>query len=293
MVVASRAADEIDRVVAHVGVLESLWSRFIAASDISRINDAQGEVVDVAQPTLTLLTAMKAAWVDTCGWFDPCVLPQVVNAGFIPKQGGEAQSHLNLEGVSGELGGVRSLVVDAEHHTAQLEAGYVLDPGGIGKGLAVDLAVEASLQRGSEAILVNLGGDLRVSGDPQVLGTEFWGIDVEAAGDRDRSVLTLSLDQGAVATSSVTENRWVAGGVERHHLIDPSTRCPASSDVASATVIGSLAWKCEVFAKAALLMGSREGKAFVEARGFDVLIQRRDGTLSMSDSLRVACQEAW
>jgi thiamine biosynthesis lipoprotein len=50
----------------------------------------------------------------------------------------------------------------------KLDNAVRLDLGGIGKGHAVDVAVEALMQRGCRAGWVNAGGDLRVFGDAQL-----------------------------------------------------------------------------------------------------------------------------
>ena len=47
-----------------------------------------------------------------------------------------------------------------------------------------------------------------------------------------------------------------AGGQERHHLIDPWTGAPSTSDLTLAAVVAADAWAAEVLAKAVLLRGS-------------------------------------
>ena len=46
----------------------------------------------------------------------------------------------------------------------RLPAGAGFDPGGIGKGLAADLAVAEALTEGAAGVCVNLGGDVRLEG---------------------------------------------------------------------------------------------------------------------------------
>ena len=69
-----------------------------------------------------------------------------------------------------------------------------LDLGGIGKGHAVDVAVDALMQRGCRAGWVNAGGDLRVFGDAELPVSVR---DESAGGVRPFATLA----QGAFATS--------------------------------------------------------------------------------------------
>ncbi len=56
-----------------------------------------------------------------------------------------------------------------------------------------------------------------------------------------------------MATSGRDRRRWVRGGEEQHHLIDPSTGRPSVSDLVRVTVVAGSAADAEVLAKAAFL----------------------------------------
>ena len=66
-----------------------------------------------------------------------------------------------------------------------------------------------------------------------------------------------------MATSTTLKRRWRVNGEDRHHLIDPVTGGPSTTDLTHATVIAGEAWIAEVLAKAVLLRG--------RARAFDLL----------------------
>ena len=57
--------------------------------------------------------------------------------------------------------------------------------------------------------------------------------------------------------------RW---GAARHHVIDPRTGAPASSDLAEVSVLAPSAAEGEVLAKTALLLGSADAPAFLAGR---------------------------
>jgi thiamine biosynthesis lipoprotein len=121
-----------------------------------------------------------------------------------------------------------------------LGRGARLDLGGIAKGYAVDRAVAILAADGP--CLVNAGGDLAVAGGA-------WPVAVEG------TELTLELTAGALATSGRDRRTWQRGGEERHHLIDPATGRPATSELLRATVVAPTAVEAEVLAKVAFLTG--------------------------------------
>jgi thiamine biosynthesis lipoprotein len=75
---------------------------------------------------------------------------------------------------------------------------------------------------------------------------------------------SLSLSDEAVATSSLAHRRWQHHGRTAHHLIDPRTGAPAVTDLLSVTVIGSRLPDVEVHAKVALILGSQQGRTYLE-----------------------------
>jgi thiamine biosynthesis lipoprotein len=135
-----------------------------------------------------------------------------------------------------------------------------VDPGGIGKGLAADLVAVELLDAGAAGCLVNVGGDLRALGrSPTDAG---WVVTVPDPYRPGAELLRAALPEGGVATSSRLERRWRAGGIEVHHLIDPSTGAPANGDIVAATVVAAQAWEAEVLVKAITVGGTA---------GFDLL----------------------
>lgn len=165
----------------------------------------------------------------------------------------------------------------------QLTPGTAIDPGGIGKGLAADIVVDELTHAGVGAVLVNIGGDLRVGGC-NAPGGPAWNVAVEAVGDPGRHVATLALCTGAVATST-TERQTASGGEVHHHVIDPRTGCPAVSDLRAVTVVASTAWQADVHATAALVLGLAGGYEAVLHAGLDAVFQTAAGLVLLTPGL--------
>jgi len=257
---AAMALEGVDR-------LERLWSRFIADSEISRANASPGEPIAASPETIELVERAVQAWELTGGLFDPTVLGDLVELGYdrtfreletLPPQD-PAEAGLQAAGARGRP----EVTVDRGSSTITV-GDRGIDSGGIGKGLAADLAVRELLGAGVESAAVSVGGDVRVAGRVPDGG---WRIPVADAFS-DGWARTVVLDAGGVATSSTQVRRWPdeAGGWI-HHLVDPTTGCPSNSGVRSVTVAADEAWWAEVLAKAALVAGPERGGELIERAG--------------------------
>jgi FAD:protein FMN transferase len=241
--------------------LHRRWSRFDQASEVSRLNAAQGTPQRVSAETRALVACAALGWQRTGGRFDPTVHDAVVAAGYDRDFALMERLGPGAAEPTGSPPGCAGITVDDRAGTVHLPAGVRFDPGGIGKGLAADVTVGELLALGAEGVCVNLGGDLRVAGAGP--DGEGWRVDVPDP----RSGLPwgqLRLLEGAVATSSTCRS-WTRGGETLHHLIDPRTGTPAETGVRGATVVAATAWEAEVAAKAAVLAGPAGAAAAIAA----------------------------
>jgi FAD:protein FMN transferase len=253
--------------------LESRWSRFRDDSEVTLINREAGRPVRVSGATLALVErAIEGARV-TGGRYDPTVLRALERAGYdrsfelIDRKAATPWQPAEPLPVAG----YDRVMVDRSASTVTVPRGVGFDPGGIGKGFAADLVVEALLRDGATGACVNVGGDLRVEGESPSGGPWIAGVEHPT---RSRLAALLSIDRGAVATSTRTRRTW---GADRHHLIDPATGRPAATPVVSVTTIAAEGWQAEVLSKAAFLAGPAEGLALLEAHGAQGLVIDEDG----------------
>lgn len=267
--------DAIRDVVSFVEHLERCWSRFLADSDVSRINRlVDGGILSVDPSTITLLATMIEGHQATAGRFDPTVLRALVDNGY-------AASRLDPSLVTSvaPVGRIRATLHDLEldpvANTVTVPPGLALDPGGIGKGLAADLAVLALRDAGVDGALVGIGGDLAMSG--MAMDAAGWRVDVEHPHSSAGLLCPLVVSGGGVATSSTHSRRWIHDGVERHHQIDPTTSECSSTDLASVTVVASAGWAAEVHATAALAVGGERFVSYLEGHGLSGVAVVLDG----------------
>jgi len=111
---------------------------------------------------------------------------------------------------------------------------------------------------------VDAGGDLVVRGSQA--GGAPWTVGVQNPFALDLDLLVLTVRNGGVATSTTARRHWVREGQKQHHIIDPRTGSPAATGVTAVTVISRSVARSEVLAKTALLLGSTEGRAFLQAQ---------------------------
>ena len=273
---------QIDDVVAALDHLERCWSRFIPTSDISRINTMGGGRLAVDDSTITLLAAMVDGVQITEGRFDPTVLPALVTHGYATSRVDPSRSTLLSGHVSADAS-VSQLELDPVSGMVTVPEGLALDPGGIGKGLAADLAVARLIASGARGALVSIGGDLAMVGDPP--DDAGWLVDVEHPEPTDGILCSLAVSGGGVATSSTRSRRWTLDGIERHHQIDPKTSMPSTTDLATVTIIARCGWLAEIHASAAIACRSTGVLEYIARHGLSGIAVTDAGTVLVSPDL--------
>jgi thiamine biosynthesis lipoprotein len=228
---------DFDAAVAEFERLEQVMSRFRPTSELSQLN--RDGAIEASQDLAEVVELALSARDRTDGLFDPTVHDAVVGAGY-DRTFDELEPDLPTAATAARCGGA----VSVDGRRIALEHGFHVDLGGIGKGFAAERVAQQLALAGP--CLVNAGGDVAVRGVP-AQGT--WPVAVDAT-------LTLGLDRGGLATSGCDRRRWRRAGAEVHHLIDPATGRPSSSDLVRVTAIGSDAVEAEVLAKTLLLGGS-------------------------------------
>jgi FAD:protein FMN transferase len=278
-----RAQSELDALAREVREtleeVEAVLSRFRPESELCALN-ADARAVVPASPILARFAREAAtAWRRSGGLVDATLLAPLEGAGY---QGDwDAGRRAQLEdalaaaprrrparGRSGSAAG--EMWVDGED-AIHRPPGTRLDSGGLGKGLAAELALER-LPAGVRAVIA-VGGDLALRGAGMP-----WEVAVHGA-RTGAEIHRLVIADGGVATSGIQARLWAAGEGHAHHLLDPSTGLPAWTGLLAATAVAGSALDAEVLAKTALLSGPGRAREVLR-RGGGVL-QREDGSVEL------------
>lgn len=269
-----RAVDTVQRIFAEV---EQCLSRFRPDSELSGLNRSNGKPFHASPLLFQAVSLALSAAEATSGLFDPTILSALEAAGYDrsfergPRPGTARQPRRRANHRLRQRPDYRSISLDAATSTIRLTAGLRLDLGGIGKGLAVDLALAATEELPNRCI--NAGGDLAARGSPE--SDEGWTVALEDGGQA--APVSVQLRDVALATSTTLKRRWITGGEGHHHLIDPRTGHSSTSPLRSVSVVATTCVQADVAAKTALLLGA-DALAFLVERGLHGFAIRQDGS---------------
>lgn len=256
---------------------ERRFSRFRPDSELSRLNAAE-QPFPVSAQLFDVLRRARRYFEHTGGLFDPTIGAALIALGYDrPFAPGALDRRTKLASVP--RCSFADILLDESTRTVTKPPHVQLDLGGIVKGWTVDAAAEILPCPAA----IDAGGDASLRGDgPDGTG---WIVDIEDPQDPRRTLLNLVVRDGAVATSGANRRRWAAGGEMVHHLIDPRTGRCAASDLAQVTVLAATAERAEVLAKAAFVLGARDGERFLESmRGVSgVLVRVAGGVRHIGD----------
>lgn len=259
--------------------LESLWSRFIDSSDVHRLNHGAGQPLQVDPTTITLIKVMIEAWRITGGRYDPTILPALLTAGYVASID-DPNLHSTLPAATSPFGEGSPTLGQVEvgpNGFVTLPAAMAIDAGGIGKGLAADLACTQLMTHGAGGALISIGGDLAAAGDgPEVNG---WRIDIEDPFNPSETLAQVMISGGGIATSSTQTRRWISNNSDHHHIIDPLADQPSHTDLAAVTVIASCGWQAEAHATALLVGGGACFHKYANCHGIEAVASTTGGTI--------------
>jgi thiamine biosynthesis lipoprotein len=262
----------VERVMAEV---DAAASRFRNDSDLARINAGAGRFVLVSPLALELVDLSLAVAERTAGAVTPTIGAALLALGYdddidvVRRRPGA----LDVPPMPAP-DAATSVRLDPRLRRVGVTSGSRLDLGAIAKAYAVDEAVARCASAGVAGVLVSIGGDLAVHGT----ATEGWTIAVSETADAPAELVTI--ESGALATSSTTGRRWAAG---RHHLVDPRTGRCASGPWRTATVWAPSAIEANLLSTWALVDACAAAEALAAderpARLVDVsgAVERRHG----------------
>ena len=254
---------------------ESLWSRFIPTSDISRLNSANGQPTVVDDRTLTLIHHMIAAHQATDGAYNPTHLPLQIAAGDASSLITDRRTELPADAtVFSQLSGIH-IFHDGK---VSLPRGMTLDAGGIGKGLAADLILRVALEQGAEGACINLGGDMAINTGDSI------GWDVEILSPIDTGVIldTIRIAAGGVATSSLFARQRRSAGIASHLFSDSSAH-DTQHTVGATVIANSAAWS-EAWTKYAILSNPAQAIDTLTSTGLAAMLVSADGHTTRTES---------
>jgi len=237
--------------------IESRISVYRDTSELSRINaTAAAGWQPVSGDVAALLARARELGQITGGAFDIASGSLVRAWGFLGRQGRTPPADDLAAAV--ERSGMRHVEFDAAGGRVRFtRPGVELNPGAIGKGWAIDRAIDRLAAAGVRNVLVHGGSSsVRAAGihGPAVAGRRGWRVGLVHPLRPARRLATLTLVDRALGTSGSGTQFFLDRGRRIGHILDPRTGLPAEA-VLSATVLAPTAADADALATAVYVLG--------------------------------------
>lgn len=247
---------------------ENLFSRTVSNSDISRINNANGEEVIVSEETLEIIEKGIYYGELSEGLFDITIGPVVELWDFhgnnqIPDEEDikQALSHVSY----------KNIIVNKENSIVRLTDPMAkIDLGALAKGYIADKLKEYLVSEGVTSALINLGGNIEAVGckpdnSPFRIGIK------KPFSDNEIETFVDLLDK-AVSSSGVYERYFYIDDKLFHHILDPNTGYPVETDLFGVSVVCDSSTDADAFGTICILMGYERAKELMDSqKNMDVI----------------------
>jgi FAD:protein FMN transferase len=226
--------------------LDRLLSNYVAGSEWSAVNrEAASRPVRVTPELFALLSDCLEYSRVSDGAFDITVGPLMKVWGFHKGEGGMPKPQEVKDALTRV--GYRHVQLDPGPRTVRFaHAGMELDPGGIGKGYAVDRMVEVLKQAGVRIALVSASGSSIYGLGAPPDEPQGWPITIRTPRDPSAAATHVVLKNMSLSTSGSYEKFFWAEDRTYSHIVDPRTGYPAQGtsavSVLAPRTIDSEAW---------------------------------------------------
>lgn len=240
--------DAADAAFDEVRRLDDLLSNYKPDSEWSQVNRHAAEKPMKISPELfQLLAACNEYSRQSGGAFDISVGPLMKVWGFY-KGTGHLPHRAEVEAAMTKVG-YGHVRLDPAGQTVWFDRpGVELDPGGIGKGYAVDRMVDVLKQKGVRiALVAGSGSSIYGMGAPPA-EPRGWRIEIQNPRNTRQTAAEVFLKDMSISTSGSYEKFFRAEGKIYAHIMDPRTGYPAQGSL-SVSVVTPLTIDSEAWAK--------------------------------------------
>ncbi|WP_324717395.1 FAD:protein FMN transferase [Carboxydochorda subterranea] len=260
----ARAA--VDAAMAEVERLDALFDRFDPDGPLARVAKGAGRhAVEVPEEVGRLTRLALTVAQQTEGAFDPTVAPVVDLWGFgasydrdPPRHPPKAQELAQAVG----LVDFRQVCVRHEGTSWSIyleQPGMALDLGAVAQGYAADRAIEVLEKAGLSSALVDVGGEVRALGRRPGDGKP-WRLGIQHPRQSGKLLDTVTLQDGAAATSGDYERYFEFEGVRYTHLIDARTGQPSRRAISVTVFHPTSAAVADALSTALAIVGPEQGE---------------------------------
>ena len=238
---------------------DSMFSNKIEDSEISRINSAGGNPVEVSKETIKLIKKGIYYSEMSDGAFDITIAPVSSLWDFkaetpsvpSPEAIAEAVSHVNYENI---------IIRDNTVKLADPQAG--IDLGAIAKGYIADQIKDYLEEEGVRHAMINLGGNVLAMGS-KLDGSDY-NIGIQKPFDETGEPITsVKISDKSVVTSGIYQRYFKADGKIYHHILDPNTGYPCENNLYSVTILTDSSLTADALSTTCFLLGYDQGMKLI------------------------------
>lgn len=234
--------------------LDHLLSNYKPSSEWSRVNrEAARAAVPVSHELFQLFEACRRYSEASDGAFDITVGPLMRVWGFY--KGSGRLPHRSEVRAALDRTGYRNLILNSGGRTVRFARdGMELDPGGIGKGYAVDRIVEILHRERTESAFVSAAGSSLYGLGAPPSEPKGWRVEIRRPGALDGPAEEVFLRNESLSTSGSEEKFFEAEGRVYAHIMDPRTGYPAQGRL-QVSVVADRATDSEAWTKPIFIQG--------------------------------------
>ena len=250
---ANRMRSAVEQAFEEVRRLDAMLSNYRKESEWSEVNrNAATRPVRVPLELYDLLAACLDYSRRSEGAFDITVGPLMKLWGFY-KGSGRVPHRAQIRVAMSQIG-YQGIILDPAQKTVRFaREGVEMDPGGIGKGYAVDRMVETLKANGIDSALITAGGSsiYALGAPPDEKG---WRLKIRHPRKHQETVEEVVLRNQSMSTSGNYEKFVRYGGKIYSHIMDPRTGYPAQGTL-SVSVVAPRTIDSEAWAKPYFILG--------------------------------------
>jgi thiamine biosynthesis lipoprotein len=261
VIIETEDRDEAETIVKTVAAeawrIEKKFSRYRDDNITFKINNSNGDVIEVDAETARLLDFSDQLFQMSDGMFD--VTSGVLRKAWRFDQSDNVPAQHQIDELLAVIGWDK---VSWNNPELKLEPGMEIDLGGIGKEYAVDRCAQLVREISPASVLINLGGDIAIT-QSRKDGTR-WTIG-RLSSDPEAPVGVIKLKQGALATSG-DEHRFLEKDGKRYcHILNPKTGWPVEDPPHTVSVAAPTCIEAGMLSTIALLQGNK-AEEFLKAQ---------------------------
>ncbi len=272
--------EDVDSAFSVIKLLDSILSDYNPESEISEINRMAGaSSVKASKELIEVLSRAMDIARETEGAFDPTIGALTIGAYGFGRNNGKMPKEAVVKRQKSLVNYKNVVIEGGKVHLKN--RGMMLDLGGIGKGYAIDKAVDTLRTRGIQKGIVSLSGDVRVFGDNIEIGIKH--------PKKDGLIAVFRTGKGdlAISTSGGYERSIQSGGKKYHHLLVPSTGRPMSEFLSVTVVLKGDNTACDAYATALFTMGKDKALSFLKKHpAIGAFFVYPDGTVYYNETFR-------